>query len=67
VRGSADVLREEVGEPVEGDQVDPVIEVDVPCTGNYDEFFRLGGTVVGVFAEVPRVGVFAGYERQRAR
>src|SRR5919205_2216302 len=44
---------------VEGDQLHPVVEIDVPGPRDDDKLLRLGGPPVGVFAELPGVRLVA--------
>src|SRR5215212_8903587 len=41
---------------VEGDQLHPVVEIDVAGPRDDEQFLRLGGSLVGVFAELPGMG-----------
>ena len=51
------MLVEEAGQLVEWNEVDPVIEIDVPGTLDPNQFLRLDGAVVGILAEFLRMGL----------
>ncbi len=40
------------GQPVERDEIDPVVEVDMARALNPEQLFRFGGLSIGVFAEL---------------
>jgi hypothetical protein len=47
-----EILGEKGREPVERDQVHPVVQVDLASARNDQEFLRLGGEVVEFLAEL---------------
>ena len=58
--------REKRRQLVERDELHAVIEVDVAGVRDDDQFLRLAGELVGVFAELEGMGLIAGDEEQRA-
>src|SRR3954447_24592209 len=63
---SLQVLSEEGRQLIERDKVHAVVEVDVPGVRDDEQFLRLGGELVGVFAELDGMGLLARDEEQRA-
>src|ERR1700712_1993060 len=61
------VFFEERLELVERNDVDAVVEVDVPSALHHDEVLGTAGLVVDVVAEVPRVRDVAGDQQDRSR
>src|SRR4051794_38135126 len=61
------VVTEEGRDLVEGDQVHPVVEIDMARTRNQQQFLGLGGTLVRVLAELPGMRLVARDEQHRAR
>ena len=62
-----EMLVEEIGQLVERDHVHPVVQIDMVGAGDDHEFLRLGRGRVGGFAEIPRMGLFAVDQQDRAR
>src|SRR5687768_5633238 len=48
---------EERGQRVEGNEVDPVVQVDVPGPGNEHQLLGFGGEPIGVLAELARMSL----------
>ena len=61
------MLVEERVQLVPGDELDPVIQVDVPGTWHDQQFLGLGRPPVGVFTELARVRLLARDEQHGAR
>lgn len=53
------MLLEEARQPIERNQVDAVVEIDVVCAGDDHQFLRLGRRGESRLAEAARVGVLA--------
>ncbi len=61
------MLSEKGCELVKGDKVHPVVQIDMSRVGNDVEFLWLGCTLVGVFAELPRMCIVTRDEQHGTR
>lgn len=52
---------------VKGNKVHPIIQIDVSRVRNDVEFLWLGGALVGIFAELPRMGIVTCNEQHGTR
>lgn len=62
-----EVVLEERGQLVEGDEIDAVIEIHVTGAGNDHQFLGLAGKPVALFAELPGMCLLARDEEHRTR
>jgi hypothetical protein len=56
------MLSEKCGDVIKGNQVHPVVQVDVTGAWNHQQLLRLSGQPVSLFAEFDGVCIFAGNE-----
>ena len=62
-----EVLGEEALELVERNEISTVVEVDVPCPGDYDELLGFGSLLVHGVGEVARMRILSRDEQDRPR
>lgn len=60
------VFTEKIRQFVKRDHIHPVVQVHMPGPGHPVKLLRLGGALVGVFAELPGMSFLPGDEKQGA-